>query len=99
MIDPHFPSLIEIKDYSILGWGVIIFAHDFTGDRYRIGKVTIEENCNVGGYTAIRWGVNIGKNANVAAMSIIFKDIKKDYYMDTAIVLNKALTEINKDEI
>ena len=80
IIDPHFPQLIEIKDYAIIGYGAKIFTHEFSDSTYTIGRVEIGEGVIVGGFAIIRAGVKIGKNVTVTLQKIVSKDIgeKKD---------------------
>lgn len=75
MIDPHFPFLIEIENHTIIGWGVKIFTHEFTGNKYKIGRINIGEGTVIGGSSAIRCGTNIGKMVDIAFQSNVYKDI------------------------
>jgi acetyltransferase-like isoleucine patch superfamily enzyme len=74
ILDPHFPSLIELQDYVILGWGVKVFTHEFTGGVYRIGRIVIGEETIVGGFSTIRGGVSISAKAEVPPYCIVYKD-------------------------
>ena len=40
----------------------------------------------------------IGANAQIASTCIVYKDVPDNYYLDTAIVLNRALLEIYREE-
>jgi acetyltransferase-like isoleucine patch superfamily enzyme len=73
-IDPHIPSLIEIQDYVIIGFGARIFTHEFSGTTYTVGRVTIEEGAIVGAYAIIRGGVTIGSKRTVPMNNVIAKD-------------------------
>jgi len=73
-IDPHIPSLIEIQDYAIIGFGARIFTHEFSGTTYTVGRVTIEEGAIVGAYAILRGGVTIGSKRTVPMNSVISKD-------------------------
>ena len=73
-IDPHIPSLIEIQDYAIIGFGARIFTHEFSGTTYTVGRVTIEEGAIVGAYAILRGGVTIGYRRTVPMNSVISKD-------------------------
>ena len=75
IVDPHFPSLIEIEDYSILGWGVKLFTHEFSGSTYRIGRINIQDGAVVGAYVTIRGGVTVGKMSEIPYGSIVNKDV------------------------
>ena len=74
-IDVHFPKLITIDDYAIIGYAAFIFTHDFFNNKYRIGKVTIGEGAVIGAFTKIGCGVEIGKMANIPANSMVLKDV------------------------
>ncbi|HSN24175.1 MAG TPA: hypothetical protein VLS45_08430 [Methylomicrobium sp.] len=72
-IDPHIPSLIEIQDYAIIGFGARIFTHELSGTTYTVGRVTIEEGAIVGAYAIIRGGVTIGSKRTVPMNNVISK--------------------------
>ncbi len=75
ILDPHFPMLITLEDYSIIGWGAKLFTHEFSGNRYRVGRIVVKRGANVGGFSTIRGGVTIGEMADVPYGSIIYKDV------------------------
>lgn len=74
-IDPHFPELIELGDYCILGWGAKLFAHESSGTKYRLGRITIGEGTVIGAYALIRSGINIGEMAEISYGAFVCKDI------------------------
>ena len=74
-LDPIYPDLIKIKDNVILGWGSVIFTHELTPTKIRIGSVVIEENSMISEHSLVRPGVRVGKNSVVAAMTYVNKDI------------------------
>ncbi len=78
ILDPHFPKLIEIGDYVILGWGAKLFTHEFSAKQYRLGRIIIEEGAIIGGFSLIRGGVTIGKHAEIIANSIVYKDVPEN---------------------
>lgn len=98
ILDPHFPQLVEIGDYAIIGWGTHLFTHEFDGGKYRIGRIRIGAGAVIGGFSIVRGGVAIGENARVASSCIVYKDVPSNYYLDTAIVLNRALLDIYREE-
>jgi acetyltransferase-like isoleucine patch superfamily enzyme len=98
ILDPHFPSLIEIGDYAIIGWGTHLFTHEFDGVKYRLGRITIGKGAVIGGFSLIRGGVIIGENAKVASSCIVYKDVPNNYYLDSVILLNRALLEVYKED-
>ena len=70
-IDPFFPELITLEDNVIIGWGASIFTHEFTQDKIRKGKVHIKKRALIGGFSVVRSGVSIGKNAIVGIGSFL----------------------------
>lgn len=98
ILDPHFPSLIEIGDYAIIGWGTRLFTHEFDGVKYRLGRISVGKGAVIGGFSLIRGGVIIGENAQVASSCIVYKDVPNNYYLDSVILLNRALLEVYKKE-
>jgi hypothetical protein len=98
ILDPHFPELIEIGDHAIIGWGTHLFTHEFDGGKYRIGRIRIGAGAVIGGFSIIRGGVIIGENANIASTCIVYKDVPDNYLVDTAIVLNRALLDVYREE-
>lgn len=75
LLDPHFPYLIEIQDYCILGWGARLFCHESTGKQYRLGRIKIGEGTMVGAYSTIRNGVEIGKMVEIPYGFIVYEDV------------------------
>ena len=98
ILDPHFPELIEIGDYAIIGWGTHLFCHEYSGDTYRVGRISIGRGAVIGGFSIIRAGVLIGENAQVASTCIVYKDVPNNYYLDSVILLNRALVEVYKED-
>ena len=74
-IDVHFPKLIRIDDYAILGHGISIFTHEFLSKKYKLGRVSIGKGAVVGAFSIIASGVNIGEQANITVRSTILKDV------------------------
>jgi acetyltransferase-like isoleucine patch superfamily enzyme len=74
-IDPFFPELITLEDNVIIGWGASIFTHEFTQDKIRKGKVHIKKRALIGGFSVVRSGVTIGKNAIVGIGSYVNRDV------------------------
>jgi len=77
VIDPHFPDLIEIGDYVIIGYGAKIFTHEFDGSTYTLGRVKIGKGAVVGGFATIRGGVEIGEMVTVPVQKIVSRDMRK----------------------
>lgn len=75
ILDPHFPKLITLEDYCVLGWGTKIFTHEMSTKKYRVGRVTIKKGAVIGGFSIIRSGVTIGEMAQTSIYSYIYKDV------------------------
>ncbi len=75
IIDVHFPELIEIGDYVLLGWGSKVFGHDYDGRIFRVGRVKIGKGSVIGGFSFVRAGVRIGEESLVRLTSTVYKDI------------------------
>ena len=99
ILDPHFPELIEIGDYAIIGWGTYLFCHEYNVGKYRLGRITIGKGAVIGGFSVIRGGVTIGENAQVASTCIVYKDVPENYYLDSVILLNRALVDVYRRDI
>lgn len=84
MLDPHFPRLITLDDYCVLGWGSKIFTHEMSTHKYRIGRVTIGRGAVVGAFSIIRSGVTVGTLAQTAMNSFIYKDVPSHHTGKTA---------------
>lgn len=98
ILDPHFPELIEIGEYAILGWGCHLFTHEFTGSSYRAGRIRVGDGAVIGGFTTLRGGVTIGEKAQVASMSIVYKDVPSNYLIDSVVLLKKSLVDVYREE-
>lgn len=72
--------LIEIKNNVTIAPHVYLLAHDASTKIHlggtKVGKVTIEDGCFIGARSIIMPGVTVGKNAIVAAGSIVTKDVE-----------------------
>ena len=74
-IDPHFPSLITLGDHAILGWGTRIFAHDFDGTKYSMGRVDIGKGAVIGAFTVVKNGVSIGDGVFIHLCGLVMRDV------------------------
>jgi acetyltransferase-like isoleucine patch superfamily enzyme len=99
ILDPHFPGLIEIGDYAIIGWGTHLFTHEYSGSQYRVGRISVGAGAVIGGFSIVRGGVSIGDNAQIASTCIVYKDVPENYYLDSAVLLNRALLDVYREEI
>jgi len=73
--DVFWPELITVEDHAIIGYGVTILCHEFLQDEYRTGEVHIGERAMIGAGAVILPGVDIGEGAQVAANSLVSRDV------------------------
>ncbi|MDQ0242559.1 maltose O-acetyltransferase [Bacillus fengqiuensis] len=94
--------LIEIGKNVTFAPQVYLLAHDASTKRYldytKIAKIKIEDNVFIGARALIMLGVTIGKNAIVAAESIVTKSVPEGYVVgvNPARVIAKTEDYINK---
>jgi maltose O-acetyltransferase len=102
IIDHSHCWLIEIGNRVTIAPQVYLLAHDASTKKYlnytKIGKVKIEDNCFIGARAIIMPGVTIGRNAIVAAGSVVTKSVAADtvvggnpaqFITDTASLMDK----------
>ncbi len=77
-IDPLFPDLITIEDGALIGGSGAITAHEFFGNKIKIGKTIIKKQAQLGARAFIRSGISVGKYAQISVYSFVNKDIE-DY--------------------
>jgi acetyltransferase-like isoleucine patch superfamily enzyme len=75
IIDPHFPSLITIGDHAVIGWGAKLFAHEFDGTKYTMGRIDIGRGAIIGAFTIVKNGVSVGDGAMVHAGGVVLRDV------------------------
>lgn len=73
--DVFWPDLISVGDHAIIGYDATLLCHEFLQDEYRTGEVVIGERAMVGAGAVVLPGVHVGKNARVAANSLVTKDV------------------------
>ncbi len=73
--DVFWPELITVEDHAIIGYDVTILCHEFLQDEYRTGEVHIGERAMIGAGAVILPGVDIGAGAQVAANSLVTRDV------------------------
>ncbi len=82
-IDVAHCWLIEIGDNVTFAPQVYLLAHDASTKRYldytKIAKIKIEDNAFIGARALIMPGVTIGKNAIVAAGSVVSRSVPDGY--------------------
>jgi len=99
MVDHSHCWLIEIGNNVTLAPQVYLLAHDASTKRYidytKIGKVKLEDNCFIGARAIIMPGVTVGKNAIVAAGSVVTKSVAEN----TVVGGNPAKFIMNTDQL
>lgn len=99
MVDHSHCWLIEIGNYVTLAPEVYLLAHDASTKRYlnysKIGKVVIEDYAFIGARAIIMPGVTVGKNAIVAAGSVVTKSVEPN----TVVGGNPAKPIMKTDEL
>jgi len=73
--DVFWPELITIEDDAIIGYDAVILCHEFLQDEYRTGEVVVGERAMIGAKATILPGVRIGEGAQVAANSLVTRDV------------------------
>lgn len=75
VMDPLFPSLIELEDGCILGMGCRLLTHEFTATEFRVGPVRVGSGSVIGGWSTVRCGVTVGEKVTVGANSFVNRDV------------------------
>ena len=73
--DVFWPELITVEDDAIIGYDATILCHEFLQDEYRTGAVRIGERAMIGSGAVVLPGVEIGAGAQVAANSLVARDV------------------------
>ena len=73
--DVFWPELITVEDHAIIGYDATILCHEFLQDEYRTGEVHVGERAMIGAGAVILPGVEIGAGAQVAANSLVARDV------------------------
>ena len=60
MLDPIFPSLIELEDGAMLGLGCHLLTHDVSAESFRVGRIRVGKGSVIGAYSTVRPGIRIG---------------------------------------
>lgn len=75
VFDVFYPQMITIDENSVIGYNSVILCHDFRVKEAHTGPVHIGRDVLVGANSTILPGITIGDGAQVAAMSLVNRDI------------------------
>jgi len=73
--DVFWPELISVGDHAIIGYDATLLCHEFLQDEYRLGEVVVGERAMIGAGATVLPGVEIGADAQVAANSLVSRDV------------------------
>ena len=76
--DVFWPELISVGDHAIIGYDATLLCHEFLQDEYRLGGIVIGEEAMIGAGATVLPGVKIGDGAQVAANSLVTRDVPAD---------------------
>jgi acetyltransferase-like isoleucine patch superfamily enzyme len=73
--DVFWPEHITIRDHAIIGYDATLLCHEFLQEEYRVGDVVVGERAMIGAGAVVLPGVEIGDGAQVAANSLVTRDV------------------------
>jgi len=73
--DVFWPELITLGDDVVVGYDSVLLCHEFLQDEYRTGEVVVGDRAMIGAKAVILPGVRIGEGAQVAANSLVTRDV------------------------
>ncbi|AUV81985.1 acetyltransferase [Salinigranum rubrum] len=73
--DVFWPELITVEDDAIVGYDATLLCHEFLQEEYRTGEVHVGERAMIGAGAVVLPGVHIGADAQVAANSLVERDV------------------------
>ena len=74
--DVFWPEHITIRDHAIIGYDATLLCHEFLQEEYRVGDVVVGERAMIGAGAIVLPGVEIGDGAQVAANSLVTRDVE-----------------------
>ena len=73
--DVFWPELITLGDDCIVGYDAVLLCHEFLQAEYRTGAVVVGDRAMIGAKAVVLPGVRIGDDAQVAANSLVTRDV------------------------
>ena len=73
--DVFWPELITLGDDVIVGYDSVLLCHEFLQDEYRTGEIVVGDRAMIGAKAVVLPGVRIGADAEVAANSLVTRDV------------------------
>ncbi len=73
--DVFWPELLTLGDDVVVGYDSVLLCHEFLQDEYRTGEVVIGDGAMIGAKAVVLPGVRIGADAEVAANSLVTRDV------------------------
>lgn len=73
--DVFWPGLVIVGEDAVVGYDATILCHEFLQDGYRTGEVVIGDRAMIGAGAVILPGVHVGAEAQVAANSLVTRDV------------------------
>lgn len=73
--DVFWPELITLGDHVVVGYDSVILCHEFLQDEYRTGEVVVGDRAMIGAKAVLLPGVHVGEGAQVAANSLVTRDV------------------------
>lgn len=73
--DVFWPELMTLGDDVVIGYDSVLLCHEFLQNEYRTGEVVIGDRAMIGAKAVVLPGVRIGADAQVAANSLVTRDV------------------------
>ncbi|WP_188788363.1 acyltransferase [Halobellus salinus] len=73
--DVFWPELLTLGDDAVVGYDSVLLCHEFLQDEYRTGEVVVGDRAMIGAKAVVLPGVQIGADAEVAANSLVTRDV------------------------
>jgi acetyltransferase-like isoleucine patch superfamily enzyme len=74
--DVFWPERITLGDHVIVGYDATLLCHEFLQEEYRVGDVVVGDRAMIGAGAIVLPGVEIGAGAQVAANSLVTRDVE-----------------------